>query len=83
MSEGIKIVVVFDNERYVEGLQTGWGFSAVVEALGEKVLFDTGPDGSKLLANMDRLGIEPGSISTVVFSLMHADVGVYVPGCFS
>jgi 7,8-dihydropterin-6-yl-methyl-4-(beta-D-ribofuranosyl)aminobenzene 5'-phosphate synthase len=96
MNEAVRIVVVFDNEQYVEGFQTGWGFSAVVETAGKKIMFDTGPDASKLLSNMGRLGIEPGRIDIVVLSHIHPDhtgglegflktragVDVYVPAGF-
>ena len=91
----IKITIVFDNNPYKEGLETGWGFSCLIERAEKSILFDTGPGGS-LLGNMEKLDIEPKSIDTVVLSHIHpdhtggldsfleknSDVTVYLPGAF-
>jgi 7,8-dihydropterin-6-yl-methyl-4-(beta-D-ribofuranosyl)aminobenzene 5'-phosphate synthase len=45
----------------------------VIEAGADTVLFDTGGDGSTLLANLRRLGIDPLSIDAVVLSHIHGD----------
>ncbi|HUT29025.1 MAG TPA: MBL fold metallo-hydrolase [Sedimentisphaerales bacterium] len=66
------ITIVYDNERCAEGLEVGWGFSAVVSVVGKTILFDTGRDGS-VLANMEKLSIEPGGIDAVVLSHIHSD----------
>jgi 7,8-dihydropterin-6-yl-methyl-4-(beta-D-ribofuranosyl)aminobenzene 5'-phosphate synthase len=65
--------VVYDNVAYTPELETAWGFAAVLEAAGGTVLFDTGGDGRRLLANMQRLGIEPERVDAVVLSHIHAD----------
>jgi len=67
------ITVVYDNNPYKEGLETAWGFSALVTGTEKTILFDTGGDGSILLANMEKLGIEPNSIEIVVLSHIHGD----------
>jgi len=91
------ITVVCDNNPYKEGLETAWGFSAVISGAEKTILFDTGGDGSMLLGNMDKLGIEPQSIDLVVLSHIHGDhtgglnsfiekntnVPVYLPKSFS
>ena len=47
---GLRISIVFNNIPYASGLQTAWGFAAVVEGLGKTLLFDTGGNGALLLA---------------------------------
>ncbi len=74
--EGIKIltiIVIYDNNPYKEGLETAWGFSCLVRGAEKTVLFDTGGDGSILLANMKRLGIDPKEVEVVVLSHIHGD----------
>lgn len=71
----MKITIIYDNTAYIEGLRTDWGFSCLVEASpGEnKILFDTGANGSILLSNMAKLNIDPKSINTVFLSHAHFD----------
>ena len=71
--EEIEVTVIFDNNPYLEGLKTAWGFSCLVEGGEKTVLFDTGGDGDILLYNMERLGIDPGRIDAVVISHTHGD----------
>jgi len=49
------ITVICDNNPYKEGLETGRGFSCVIGGLEKTILFDTGGDGQRLLANMKKL----------------------------
>jgi len=44
-----------------------------VEAHGRRILFDTGARGDILLANMDRLGVEPAAVDAVFLSHAHWD----------
>lgn len=70
----MKITVVYDNCVAKAGLRTGWGFSAFIETGDEApLLFDTGADGTTLLYNMRRLGIEPRRIGVIVISHAHGD----------
>jgi len=104
----MKITIIYDNEVYPvrepkgkvsngvykEGLIADWGFSCLVEVEDTgKILFDTGANGSILLSNMEKLGIDPASIDEVFISHPHfdhigglsaflnvrSDVRVYVP----
>lgn len=69
-----KITIVYDNCLNKQGLKTGWGFSAFIEANHTSpILFDTGNDGVALLYNMERLGIAPELIGAVVISHNHSD----------
>jgi len=67
------ITVIYDNNPYKEGLETAWGFSALITGPEKTILFDTGGDGSILLNNMQKLAIDPNGINTVVLSHIHGD----------
>jgi len=73
MNEKVKITLIYDNETIREDLTGDWGFACLVKAQGQRILFDTGADGEILLANMEALDIQPGSIGTVVISHHHWD----------
>jgi len=73
MLKELTVTVVHDNNSYCGSLRTAWGFSAVVTGPENRILFDTGSDGTLLLENMAQLGIEPGDIDIVVLSHVHAD----------
>ncbi|MDK2827093.1 MAG: 7,8-dihydropterin-6-yl-methyl-4-(beta-D-ribofuranosyl)aminobenzene 5-phosphate synthase [Methanolobus sp.] len=92
----MKITIVYDNNAQ-EGLKCGWGFSCLIETGTNSILFDTGWDGHLLLENMEKLGIDPQVIDTLVLSHQHwdhiggvttflninPDVDVFVPSAFS
>lgn len=71
--EGLTVTIVFDNYQYDPNLRTAWGFSCLVEGLGKTILFDSGGDGNLLLANMNKLQIDPQQVDIVVLSHIHAD----------
>jgi 7,8-dihydropterin-6-yl-methyl-4-(beta-D-ribofuranosyl)aminobenzene 5'-phosphate synthase len=50
-----------------------WGFSALVEADGRRVLFDTGFHPETVLQNARELGIDLSSVTDVVLSHHHGD----------
>jgi len=66
----VRITVVYDNRSLYPHLAPGWGFSCLV---GQDLLFDTGGDSRRLLFNMEKMGINPGEIKTVVLSHAHGD----------
>lgn len=92
----VTMITIYDNYRHHPDLETGWGFSCLVDTDGRKLLFDTGGEGSILLGNMKKLGIDPKEIDRVVLSHVHADhtgglddfleansdLTVYLPGSF-
>lgn len=65
--------VVFDNVPLTPGLETEWGFAAVVSGYERTILFDTGSDGNILLGNMKALDIDPGAIEVIFVSHPHDD----------
>jgi len=67
----MKITIVYDNEAN-PGFKSGWGFSCLIET-EEKLLFDTGDSGEKLIYNLRQLKVQPASIATVVISHNHWD----------
>ena len=69
----IRITIIYDNNPLVEGLQTDWGFSCLVEVGETRLLFDTGDDGNILLSNMSKLKINPKDIDLVFLSHFHHD----------
>lgn len=70
----MKITILFDNTIFEGGLESGWGFSSLVEVEGTpKILFDTGGNGMTLLSNMKKLNIDPDSIDEVFISHAHHD----------
>ena len=93
--QDISITVVYDNNPYKQGLETGWGFSALITGAEKTILFDSGRDRS-LLSNMEKLAIDPDSIDIVILSHIHPDhtgglpslleknpkIGVYLPKSF-
>jgi len=66
----VKLAVVYDNKSLRPHLGSAWGFACLVNG---DLLFDTGGDGSTLLSNMARMGIDPAGIKTVVLSHAHGD----------
>ena len=70
----MKITIIYDNTAFRKDLQADWGFAALVEIENTpKILFDTGGNGRILLGNMEKLGIDPGSIDEVFISHSHFD----------
>lgn len=69
----MKTTIIYDNTVFKKDLQSDWGFSALVETGGKKILFDTGASGTILLSNMLNLGIAPETIEEVFISHAHFD----------
>jgi len=70
----MRVTLIYDNKSYRKGLRADWGFSCLVEAPdAPRILFDTGTDGSILLSNMEKLGIDPLDIDEVFISHAHFD----------
>lgn len=69
----MKVTIIYDNTSLREDLRADWGFSALVEARGRRILFDAGARGEILLGNMRALEIDPRSIEEVFISHPHAD----------
>ncbi|MEA1925072.1 MAG: MBL fold metallo-hydrolase [Candidatus Altiarchaeota archaeon] len=95
----MRLTIVYDNEVFDDspGLETGWGFSCLIELDDRNILFDTGWKGEALGRNLERLGFSVKDIDLVVVSHQHwdhvgglpyvmnygSDLEVYVPASFS
>ena len=71
--KNLNITVSYDNNPYKERLTTAWGFSCVIRGTEKTILFDSGGDGSILVTNLEKLGINPKEIDLVVLSHIHGD----------
>ncbi len=69
----MRITILYDNTIFNDRLNSGWGFSALVETAGHRILFDTGENGKILLDNMAQLAVDPKTIDTVFISHHHFD----------
>lgn len=71
--EDLRITIIYDNYAHDESMRTDWGFSALIEHGGERVLFDVGTRGEILLTNAAHLGLDLGGIAHLVLSHEHGD----------
>lgn len=72
-AEDLTITVIYDNNPYDPNLDIGWGFSCLIEGAEKTILFDTGRDGTLLLKNMEKLGIDSGEVDVIILSHIHGD----------
>jgi 7,8-dihydropterin-6-yl-methyl-4-(beta-D-ribofuranosyl)aminobenzene 5'-phosphate synthase len=68
----LKITVLSTMLTELQGIGE-WGFSALVEADGHTVLFDTGERPETVLRNAEELGVDLSTIDTVILSHNHFD----------
>jgi 7,8-dihydropterin-6-yl-methyl-4-(beta-D-ribofuranosyl)aminobenzene 5'-phosphate synthase len=68
-----KITIVYDAFGSVSGLEHDWGYAALVEYNGYRILFDTGNDSAKFAKNVTALGIDLRDLDAVVISHRHGD----------
>lgn len=68
-----KITVIVDAFGGDAPLQQDWGYAALVEANGKRILFDTGNDAARFAANLRALDIDLASIDFAVVSHRHGD----------
>lgn len=68
-----KITVLYDAFGQVKGLQKDWGYSALVEFGGQRILFDTGDNPDILAANAKALKVDLSRLDFVVISHRHGD----------
>ncbi len=68
-----RITIIYDNRTARDGLYPGWGFSALIEKGGKKLLFDTGADKIILEHNAAFLGIDLKKTDYLFLSHEHCD----------
>jgi len=68
-----QITFIYDAFGPENALQKDWGFAALVEYGGRRVLFDTGNDAGIFEHNVRQLGIDLARLDAVVISHRHGD----------
>ena len=68
-----QITVLYDAFGMAPALRKDWGYAALVEAGGKRILFDTGNNGDTLALNAKALGVDLARLDFVVMSHRHGD----------
>src|SRR4029453_17191792 len=68
-----KITILYDAFGSDAAMKKDWGFSALVEVAGKRILFDTGNDRDIFAANVKAKGIDLTNLDFVVLSHRHSD----------
>jgi 7,8-dihydropterin-6-yl-methyl-4-(beta-D-ribofuranosyl)aminobenzene 5'-phosphate synthase len=68
-----QITILYDAFGTDAEMKKDWGFSALVEISGKRILFDTGNDADIFAANIKAKNIDLTSIDFVVLSHRHSD----------
>jgi len=74
-----RITVLYDAFGKEATLSKDWGYAALVEINGKRILFDTGDDADVLAKNVKAKGVDLTKLDFVVLSHSHGD---YVSGMF-
>ncbi len=68
-----QITVLYDAFSKISGMQKDWGYSALIEYAGKRILFDTGNNPDILEQNVKAKGIDLSKLDFVVLSHRHGD----------
>jgi 7,8-dihydropterin-6-yl-methyl-4-(beta-D-ribofuranosyl)aminobenzene 5'-phosphate synthase len=68
-----KVTILYDAFGESKELTKDWGFSALVEHNGKRILFDTGNDAAIFEHNVNALSVDLTKLDFVVISHRHAD----------
>ena len=68
-----RITIIYDAFGAPSALQKDWGFAALVEYGGKRILFDTGNNARIFEHNVKKLGIDLTQLDAVVISHRHGD----------
>src|SRR5436305_2904751 len=68
-----QITILYDAFGADPSMSKDWGFSALVEVAGKRILFDTGNDADILAANVKAKGVDLKTLDFVVLSHRHSD----------
>ncbi len=68
-----KVTILYDAFGESKELTKDWGFSALVEHNGKRILFDTGNNAANFEHNVKALGVDLTKLNFVVISHRHAD----------
>jgi 7,8-dihydropterin-6-yl-methyl-4-(beta-D-ribofuranosyl)aminobenzene 5'-phosphate synthase len=68
-----QITILYDAFGKSSGMQKDWGYAALIEYGGRRILFDTGNNGDTLAQNAKAKGIDLSKLDFVVMSHRHGD----------
>jgi 7,8-dihydropterin-6-yl-methyl-4-(beta-D-ribofuranosyl)aminobenzene 5'-phosphate synthase len=68
-----RITVIYDAFGKSPGMQEDWGYAALIEYAGKRILFDTGNNPDVLARNAKAKNIDLSSLDFVVMSHRHGD----------
>ena len=68
-----QITILYDAFGKDAAMKKDWGFSALVEVAGKRILFDTGNDRDIFAANVKAKGVDLTNLDFVVLSHRHSD----------
>src|SRR6478752_7623464 len=68
-----QITILYDAFGTDAAMKKDWGFSALVEVAGKRILFDTGNDRDIFAANVKAKGVDLTKLDFVVMSHRHSD----------
>ena len=70
-TQDLTVTILYDNYKFKDDLQLGWGFSCLINGTEKTILFDIASYG--VISNMQSLNIDLKSVDVVVFSHPHSD----------
>jgi len=73
MAQPSRITILYDAFGTRSDLRKDWGYAALVEYQGQRILFDTGNDSELLRHNVEVLGVDLRNLDWVVISHRHGD----------
>jgi 7,8-dihydropterin-6-yl-methyl-4-(beta-D-ribofuranosyl)aminobenzene 5'-phosphate synthase len=68
-----KITILYDAFGNDAEMKKDWGYSALIEVAGKRILFDTGNDGDIFATNVKAKGVDLTNLDFVVLSHRHSD----------
>ncbi|MEX8520933.1 MAG: MBL fold metallo-hydrolase [Leptothrix sp. (in: b-proteobacteria)] len=68
-----QITILYDAFGRSEAMQKDWGYAALVEVSGKRILFDTGNDPGVFAHNVRAAGVDLTNLDFVVMSHRHGD----------
>ena len=72
-SKNVQITVLYDAFGNTPGMEKDWGYAALVEVNGKRILFDTGNNPGVLAQNAKAKGVDLSRLDFVVMSHRHGD----------
>ncbi len=71
--ESNRVTIIYDAFGAPSELERDWGFSALIEYGGRRILFDAGNDAKIFQRNVERLGLDLTRLDAAVISHRHGD----------